>query len=97
MGLESALIKQGEVFDPSGLPDYASNSFAELVAAVTATDGGDITARDRDHLRQIAEEAMAGLVAAERELGNDSHRLVPTAGMAAWVPQIQGALEAATN
>jgi hypothetical protein len=40
---------------------------------------------------------MAGLVAAERELGNDSSRLVPTAEMAAWVREIQAALEAATN
>ncbi len=97
MRVDPALIRQGEAFDPSALPDYASKSFAGLVAALTVTGGGEVPERERDHLRELAGEAMAGLVAAERELESDSPRLVPTAEMAAWVRETQAELEAATN
>jgi hypothetical protein len=94
MELDSALTRQGEAFDPSPLPDYASGALARLVAAGKGTGGGEVSERERDHLRELAEEAMAGLVAAERELANASSRLVATAEMVAWVREIQAALEA---
>jgi hypothetical protein len=42
-----------------------------------------VTEREENHLREVAEEAMAGLVAAETTVGNDSSDLVAIAEMVA--------------
>ena len=96
MRFDPELIRTGTAFDVR-LPDYASNALKRLVDAVEVTDDREVTELEAQHLREAAEEAMAGLVAAETTVGNDSSSLVTIAGVVAWVRDIQAVLEANAN
>jgi hypothetical protein len=96
MQFDPELIQSGRAFAVR-LPDYASTAFDRLVDALEATDNREVTEREENHLREVAEEAMAGLVAAEDNVGNDSSSLVPIAEMVTWVRNIQAMLEANAN
>jgi hypothetical protein len=93
MEFDSELIERGKTFDVL-LPDYASDAFARLVDSVQATAGGQLTEGDEHHLREVAEEAMAALEAAEGAAGNDTSRLLQIAELVSWVREIQALLEA---
>ena len=96
MKVDPQLIARGKEFTVP-LPDYATDAFERLVGAVDATAGRELSRLEERQLRDDAEEAMAGLVAAESAAGNDSPRLVPIGEVIAWVRQIQAMLEADTN
>jgi hypothetical protein len=96
MRFEPELIRRGKEFTEP-LPDYAADAFARLVAALSATDGREVTEPEVQRLRDDALESVAALVAAEREVGTDSSRLVPISAMVDWVQEIQAALEADAN
>jgi hypothetical protein len=93
MQFDPELIRHGNAFAVD-LPDYASNAFERLVDAVGSTGDREVSEREETHLRELAQEAMAALVAAEATVGNDSSNLVSIAGMVAWVREIQTLLEA---
>jgi hypothetical protein len=96
MEFDRDLIQRGKALT-APLPDYAANAFERLVDSVDATAGRELTEREERQLRDDAAEAMAGLVAAESEAGNDSSRLVSIGEVVAWVREIQEMLEADAN